>query len=60
LIEGVRDYLIVSYLPVRDCVIVNTLLGDALEAAGTDLSEFDDLKPFEVAVCSPTETRPNR
>ena len=25
LIEGVRDYLIVSYLPVRDCVIVNTL-----------------------------------
>jgi hypothetical protein len=24
LIEGVRDYLIVSYLPVRDCVIVST------------------------------------
>jgi hypothetical protein len=23
LIEGVRDYLIVSHLPVRDCVIVN-------------------------------------
>ncbi len=27
-----------------------------LEAAGTDLGEFDDLKPFEVAVLHPGRT----
>lgn len=35
---------------------ISSLLGDALEAAGTDLSEFDDLKPFEVAVLHPGRT----
>ena len=37
-------------------VPISSLLGDALEAAGTDLSEFDDLKPFEVAVLHPGRT----
>jgi len=32
LIEGVRDYLIVSHLPVRDCVIVNMWMLDLLKA----------------------------
>jgi Nucleotidyl transferase AbiEii toxin, Type IV TA system len=37
-------------------VPLSSLLGDVLEAAGTDLSEFDDLKPFEVAVLHPGRT----
>ena len=37
-------------------VPINSLLGDVLEAAGTDLGEFDDLKPFEVAVLHPGRT----
>jgi len=32
---------------------IGSLLGDVLEAAGTDLSEFTDLEPFEVAVLHP-------
>jgi predicted nucleotidyltransferase component of viral defense system len=35
---------------------ISSLLGDVLEAAGTDLREFDDLKPFEVAVLHPGRT----
>ena len=35
---------------------ISSLLGDVLEAAGTDLGEFDDLKPFEVAVLHPGRT----
>lgn len=37
-------------------VPISCLLGDVLEAAGTDLGEFDDLKPFEVAVLHPGRT----
>ena len=37
-------------------VPIGSLLGDALEAAGTDLGEFDDLEPFEVAVLHPGRT----
>ncbi len=37
-------------------VPISSLLGDTLEAAGTDLGEFDDLKPFEVAVLHPGRT----
>ena len=37
-------------------VPISCLLGDALEAGGTDLDEFDDLKPFEVAVLHPGRT----
>lgn len=35
---------------------ISSLVGDVLEAAGTDLGEFDDLKPFEVAVLHPGRT----
>jgi hypothetical protein len=37
-------------------VPIGSLLGDVLEAAGTDLSEFMDLEPFEVAVLHPGRT----
>jgi hypothetical protein len=37
-------------------VPISSLLGDVLEAAGTDLSEFEDLMPFEVAVLHPGRT----
>ncbi len=37
-------------------VPISSLLGDVLEAAGTDIFEFDDLKPFEVAVLHPGRT----
>ena len=37
-------------------VPISSLLGDVLEAAGTDLGEFGDLKPFEVAVLHPGRT----
>ena len=37
-------------------VPISSLLGDVLEAAGTDLGEFDDLRPFEVAVLHPGRT----
>ena len=37
-------------------VPISSLLGDVLEAAGTDLGEFEDLKPFEVAVLHPGRT----
>ncbi len=35
---------------------ISSLLGDVLEAAGTDLGAFDDLKPLEVAVLHPGRT----
>ena len=37
-------------------VPISSLLGDTLEAAGTDLGEFDDLEPFDVAVLHPGRT----
>jgi hypothetical protein len=37
-------------------VPIGSLLGDTLEAAGTDLSQSDDLQPFEVAVLHPGRT----
>jgi predicted nucleotidyltransferase component of viral defense system len=37
-------------------VPINSLLGDALEGAGTDLSEFDDLRLFDVSVLHPGRT----
>ncbi|HVA08663.1 MAG TPA: nucleotidyl transferase AbiEii/AbiGii toxin family protein [Acidimicrobiales bacterium] len=37
-------------------VPISSLLGDALEAVGTDLGDFDDLAPFEVAVLHPGRT----
>jgi len=37
-------------------VSIGSLLGDALESAGTDLSEFVDLESFEVAVLHPGRT----
>jgi hypothetical protein len=37
-------------------VPITCLLGDALNAAGTDLSEFPDLEPFEVVVLHPGRT----
>lgn len=35
---------------------IGSLLGDVLAAAGTDLSEFEDLAPFEVSVLHPGRT----
>jgi hypothetical protein len=35
---------------------IGSLLGDVLEAAGTDLRQFVDLEPFEVAVLHPGRT----
>lgn len=40
----------------HDPVAISCLLGDVLEAAGTDLSEFADLEPFEVVVLHPGRT----
>lgn len=40
----------------HEAVSISCLLGDVLEAAGTDLSEFEDLEPFEVAVLHPGRT----
>jgi hypothetical protein len=37
-------------------VPISSLLGDVLEAAGTDLGEFEDLRPFEIAVLHPGRT----
>jgi len=37
-------------------VPISSLLGDVLEAAGTDLDELGDLEPFEVAVLHPGRT----
>jgi hypothetical protein len=37
-------------------VPISCLLGDALAAAGTDLSEFTDLEPFDVVVLHPGRT----
>lgn len=37
-------------------VPITCLLGDALNTAGTDLSEFPDLEPFEVVVLHPGRT----
>ena len=37
-------------------VPISCLLGDALAAAGTDLSEFTDLQPFDVVVLHPGRT----
>jgi len=37
-------------------VPISCLLGNSLEAAGTDLGEFDDLEPFEVVVLHPGRT----
>jgi predicted nucleotidyltransferase component of viral defense system len=39
-----------------DVVRLGCLLGDALDEAGTDLSEFDDLRPFEIVVLHPGRT----
>lgn len=37
-------------------MLIGSLLGDAIKAAGTELAEFDDLNPFEVAVLHPART----
>ncbi len=37
-------------------VQIGSLLGDALEAAGTDLTAYDDLSPFSLAVLHPGRT----
>ena len=37
-------------------VAIGCLLGDALDAAGTDLAEYEDLAPFEVRVLHPART----
>jgi Nucleotidyl transferase AbiEii toxin, Type IV TA system len=37
-------------------VPISSLLGDALEAAGTDLDDFDDLRPFDLPVLHPGRT----
>lgn len=40
----------------HELVPIGCLLGDVLDAAGTDLSEFADLEPFEVLVLHPGRT----
>jgi hypothetical protein len=40
----------------HELVSINCLLGDVLNAAGTDLSEFADLVPFEVLTLHPGRT----
>jgi Nucleotidyl transferase AbiEii toxin, Type IV TA system len=40
----------------RERVRIGSLLGNMLEAAGTDLSQYDDLTLFEVAVLHPGRT----
>jgi Nucleotidyl transferase AbiEii toxin, Type IV TA system len=37
-------------------VLIGSLLGNVLEAAGEDLGQYDDLRPFEVAVLHPGRT----
>ncbi len=37
-------------------VVVSSILGDTLEAAGTNVSEYEDLKPFEIEVLHPSRT----
>jgi Nucleotidyl transferase AbiEii toxin, Type IV TA system len=37
-------------------VPIGSLLGNVLEAAGADLGQYDDLRPFEVAVLHPART----
>lgn len=37
-------------------VVIGSLLGTALEQAGTDLSEYEDLAPFDVLVLHPART----
>jgi hypothetical protein len=37
-------------------VPIGSLLGNVLEAAGTDLGQYDDLRPFDVAVLHPGRT----
>ena len=37
-------------------VAISSLLGDTLEAAGTELGKFDDLSPFDVDVLHPGRT----
>jgi hypothetical protein len=37
-------------------VAIGSLLGDALDAAGTDLDEYEDLAPFDVPVLHPART----
>jgi hypothetical protein len=39
-----------------DSVMISCLLGDVLESAGTDLSEFEDLEPFVIKVLHPGRT----
>lgn len=40
----------------HELIPISCLLGDVLEAAGTELSEFEDLEPFEVFVLHPGRT----
>lgn len=40
----------------HELIPLSCLLGDALETAGTDLSDFSDLGPFEVLVLHPGRT----
>jgi predicted nucleotidyltransferase component of viral defense system len=40
----------------HELVPISCLLGDVLEAAGTDLREFADFEPFEVLVLHPART----
>lgn len=40
----------------HESVPIACLLGDVLDAAGTDLSEFTDLEPFSVSVLHPART----
>ncbi len=37
-------------------VPIGSLLGNSLEATGTDLGQYDDLQPFEIAVLHPGRT----
>jgi hypothetical protein len=39
-----------------EVVTISCLLGDALDEAGTNLSEFEDLDPFEIVVLHPGRT----
>lgn len=40
----------------HEIIAIGCLLGDALAAAGTDLAEFADLAPFDIAVLHPGRT----
>jgi Nucleotidyl transferase AbiEii toxin, Type IV TA system len=37
-------------------VVVSSLLGGALEAAGTNIGDYEDLRPFEIEVLHPSRT----